>query len=863
MFTNSSGHQFYGSNFYNVGGAVNLIQNVPIRNHHLALRGLRGPAGAIGGRERSSLQRTAHNEEGFGIGSEPKGGAVRTAHGKRARPGPYGAMRLFVDVHREVGQMISSTATWRTLRALLLRARPDLLLLFIDSIALRLPHRLRSHIWIIRIPHRQTGRISLRQTSISLDPETITEKGREKEGSSSSQKSRDHETKIIQINDLKLTRELCNRAEYCFHAGQNKGRAVIVKLFNPGPSALVRKFQQLESTVDVLNGIMHSNILRLSGISSPESSSQFICPKYAPVSWKLEELFPVQQNAEGPLAAALETDLARRLRLDLKWNFCELQKPLRYWPFDIFIIAQAGMNHILFHGVSLGSMGADDFDIFLDVEDRFVIDINPRRPDSDEEDITEFQALEATWIVFNAVCEKRLMAANRVLHHEEINRDPAILSDVIHPSDAENVGTAPDPAAREAAQDISEEELPARPRREYVWRSMNRGQQTLATVANQLTVDLDMNLSRLNRSTRTNSQSTHRCPGYVREEITLATTARHGAVVAHDAPSPLEICSICHEEVGHNEVFRCICGDPAPGARHTIKCRECKLWSHSDCVGKPKKEFTCQLCVCPEDPRFRSYGWGSDLPYTVDAKESRAKPVQSLLFQAEASSTVRRLHQEAKTAMDEIQRAQDEPFYATFPEARRVPARAIVAEHERCCAPTDLSLGSHAAGTLDPCAPFVDSYSFGAGMYPDLAGHWAYAGPDTSPPRLMMRLPSQDLNYDYGTPPPASSSTAYSDLSSAYPMLAIEYPPLTDTPVVHDSLQFPLPPHLVQNPSYAPPPQPLCSPHPPRLHRTLRPLPYRRTSSPCPPGLPTQPGQPSLSLTPPPDAPAQDVLGRE
>ncbi|KAJ7286771.1 hypothetical protein C8J57DRAFT_1282007, partial [Mycena rebaudengoi] len=33
-----------------------------------------------------------------------------------------------------------------------------------------------------------------------------------------------------------------------------------------------------------------------------------------------------------------------------------------------------------------------------------------------------------------------------------------------------------------------------------------------------------------------------------------------------------------------------------PGSRPTIKCRMCKLWSHSDCVGNLKKHFTCRLC---------------------------------------------------------------------------------------------------------------------------------------------------------------------------------------------------------------------------------------------------------------------------
>jgi hypothetical protein len=111
------------------------------------------------------------------------------------------------------------------------------------------------------------------------------------------------------------------------------------------------------------------------------------------------------------------------------------------------------------------------------------------------------------------------------------------------------------------SQNIPQEEVPVPPRREYVWRSMDRGERSLAAVARRITLDLDMNLSRLHRLTRTNELSPHRCVGYVREEITLATTTVDSAVLAHDTPSPMEICSVCHEVVGHDEAFQCVCGD--------------------------------------------------------------------------------------------------------------------------------------------------------------------------------------------------------------------------------------------------------------------------------------------------------------
>jgi hypothetical protein len=163
---------------------------------------------------------------------------------------------------------------------------------------------------------------------------------------------------------------------------------------------------------------------------------------------------------------------------------------------------------------------------------------------------------------------------------EKIDRDPAIL-DVVHPSFVISENSAMlsplsfGTTASGTSQNIEAEELPrpVPPRREYVWRTMNRGEQSLAKVAHQITLDLEMNLSHIHRLTQTDSESPHRCVGYVREEITLATTTSDSAVVAHDTPSPLEICSICHEVVGLREVFRCICGDP--GEQISGMCNSC------------------------------------------------------------------------------------------------------------------------------------------------------------------------------------------------------------------------------------------------------------------------------------------------
>jgi hypothetical protein len=51
---------------------------------------------------------------------------------------------------------------------------------------------------------------------------------------------------IIRKTHLKLTREIGSGPGYFLHAGRNKERAVIVKVFNPGPTA-----REVRSEIDL------------------------------------------------------------------------------------------------------------------------------------------------------------------------------------------------------------------------------------------------------------------------------------------------------------------------------------------------------------------------------------------------------------------------------------------------------------------------------------------------------------------------------------------------------------------------------------------------------------------------------------
>ncbi|KAJ7844298.1 hypothetical protein B0H13DRAFT_2411771 [Mycena leptocephala] len=383
---------------------------------------------------------------------------------------------------------------------------------------------------------------------------------------------------MVRSKDLKLGFEIDNGLGYFLHTGHIKSRAVIVKVFSESSTAQKVKASgfncsAIKKTAVRLEKKSHPNIMRVEGISSPASLMHFIV--YENAYWKF---------AEGPLAVALKDDSTKSLTLGFK---------------------MAGMNYLSVQGLfmSKATIGAKNFDIFLDINDRFLISINlPMPSESDAVDGQQGEDdLTRSWNVFNGLCQRILRSANRLLHDDAIELEPAIFNLGCIRSVPQESFMPLLAAAESFDVDLSEPEPSIASRREYVWRPLDHGQQSLATVSRRISLDLDrLQLSpSVNKVTVTDGQSAHRCAGYVREEITLATTTVESAVVSHDAPRPLEVCSICGEVVDLEEAFRCICGDAAPGSRPTVKCQICKFWSHSDCVGAPTS-FTCGTCI--QDP---------------------------------------------------------------------------------------------------------------------------------------------------------------------------------------------------------------------------------------------------------------------
>ncbi|KAJ7150070.1 hypothetical protein C8R43DRAFT_1191919 [Mycena crocata] len=257
---------------------------------------------------------------------------------------------------------------------------------------------------------------------------------------------------------------------------KTKSRTVIVKVFHAATTAR----EQLESTVALSNHLMHSNILRIEGISSPGDLNQFIAYENDLTDGYIFSITIYWKNAEGPLAAALKNNVSTSVTLGLKM---------------VAGLSKSGTNHLDVQGISLALMRPENFDRLLDIDDRFVLSISPSISSENHVDPRSQPQndTESYWNLLNALCQKLLPSANYVLHNENIDRDPEKLNRLGGSSVSRIIESSP--TARELGfpNDFSENHA-VPPRREYVWRTVTYGQQPLSAVATRIALDLDLKL---------------------------------------------------------------------------------------------------------------------------------------------------------------------------------------------------------------------------------------------------------------------------------------------------------------------------------------------------------------------------------
>ncbi|KAJ6560120.1 hypothetical protein B0H19DRAFT_1260766 [Mycena capillaripes] len=367
MFNHSAGFHIFNSNFYDVGGDLNLH---PIQGRRSAGQSPADLALKAAGSEQS-LPIQAHEMRDavfqpprsmVGTDSQAEGcrcefaGAVRnTPHGNAVRKTPYAIPSSLTVANAGSSMSDARSATY-----------PDV---GPSSSVHRGTFITAANVDIYGPKRRREEEID-EKSFYFVTPVTLLTRVHFTDESFLARRRKDG-VKIIRSRHIKLLGEIGSGPGYFLHAAQNKGRPVIVRVFNRSPT--VR--QQMETTVALSKGLMHPNILRMKGTSSAASLVHFIA--YENAHWK---------NAEGPLAFALKNDRDRSITLGFK----------------MIAGLSAGMNHLCVQGVSVGCLGVENLDVFLDVDDRFLISINPRRPEeSDKVESPESQEDES-WRVFTA-----------------------------------------------------------------------------------------------------------------------------------------------------------------------------------------------------------------------------------------------------------------------------------------------------------------------------------------------------------------------------------------------------------------------------------------------------------------------------
>ena len=121
------------------------------------------------------------------------------------------------------------------------------------------------------------------------------------------------------------------------------------------------------------------------------------------------------------------------------------------------------------------------------------------------------------------------------------------------------------------------------PRREVRWLDLGAKNRSLESIKRRFEDRLDRFLSSSSNSLLRRITSPmdskqrhdlHQCPGYLREEITLASDVWKSVIVSHAFPSQSEICSICGQLVQYNRAEPSIVDVEkleAPGPRHPLK----------------------------------------------------------------------------------------------------------------------------------------------------------------------------------------------------------------------------------------------------------------------------------------------------
>ncbi|KIJ95592.1 hypothetical protein K443DRAFT_323237 [Laccaria amethystina LaAM-08-1] len=336
--------------------------------------------------------------------------------------------------------------------------------------------------------------------------------------------------KIVHREDIDFHRQLTSGSNYCTHSAFYGGRVVAVKVFH-GPRA--KESWKLNHAW--AKSFLHSNVSKIVGISGEnESESPFLV---------VDGVSDRKMNSL--LAKALRTDLNKSVQLSMK-TVKGLAAGLSYME----------SQNLLSKGI-FSNLKWENFDIFASGSDEPVLSIHlPHTTAHGPHPAPSFYYPEdhrGGIEILDGLCQNLFSELTSLLYGDSPERALDIDDSVENYSKVTQTSRE---GHSNFVGDVSSSTEVKTPRREVRWKlDKSANNRSLESIVRQFEDHLDCVSvssadSPLRRITASPDQwVSHRCPGYLREEITLTADMSRSVVVAHQYPSQSEICTICGQLV--------------------------------------------------------------------------------------------------------------------------------------------------------------------------------------------------------------------------------------------------------------------------------------------------------------------------
>ncbi|KIK07078.1 hypothetical protein K443DRAFT_673652 [Laccaria amethystina LaAM-08-1] len=341
--------------------------------------------------------------------------------------------------------------------------------------------------------------------------------------------------KIVHLEDIDLRRQLTTGSNYCTHSAFYGGRVVAVKVFH-GPCA--KQSQELNLTL--AKNFLHSNVPKIVGISGEKrSESPFII--FDGIS---------DRKMNSLLAKALRIDLNGSVELSIK-TVKGLAAGLSYMESQS-LLSKGIVSNLKWENFDIFAGGGDEPVLSIHLTDTTAHGPHPAPSFYNSED--HRGGIE----ILSGLCQKLFSEATSILYDDsperELDTDDSIEN---YSRVVQNNREGHSNVAQDVSSSTEVRTSHKTPRREVRWKlDKSASNRSLESIVRRFEVYLDrvwaLADSPLRRITASpHKLVSHRCPGYLREEITLTADVSRSVVVTHQYPSQSEICTICGQLVQH------------------------------------------------------------------------------------------------------------------------------------------------------------------------------------------------------------------------------------------------------------------------------------------------------------------------